>query len=210
MKYAYVYVLDTLADWEIGHVTSELHSGRFFKHPGERVPVKYVGATLAPITTMGGIKITPDATLDAVTAETTAVLILPGGDTWADPRQAPVIDKVRVLLEQDVTIAAICGATEALAKAGLLDGRPHTSNGLDYLKHVAPEYRGESWYRTEKAIADGNLITASSAGGLEFARLILARLGVFAEATLVPWYQYFSSGDPQFIYTMMDTLPRKE
>ncbi len=27
----YVYVLDTLADWEIGYVTAELHSGRFFK-----------------------------------------------------------------------------------------------------------------------------------------------------------------------------------
>ena len=27
----YVYVLDTLADWEIGHVTAELHSKRFFQ-----------------------------------------------------------------------------------------------------------------------------------------------------------------------------------
>ncbi len=27
----YVYVLDTLADWELGHVISELNSGRFFK-----------------------------------------------------------------------------------------------------------------------------------------------------------------------------------
>lgn len=27
----YVYVLDTLADWEIGYVTAELKSGRFSK-----------------------------------------------------------------------------------------------------------------------------------------------------------------------------------
>lgn len=27
----YVYVLETLADWELGYVTSELHSGRFFR-----------------------------------------------------------------------------------------------------------------------------------------------------------------------------------
>ncbi len=27
----YVYVLDTLADWELGHVISELNSGRFFQ-----------------------------------------------------------------------------------------------------------------------------------------------------------------------------------
>lgn len=29
MSTIYVYVLDTLADWELGHVTSELNSGRF-------------------------------------------------------------------------------------------------------------------------------------------------------------------------------------
>ncbi len=27
----YVYVLDTLADWELGYVTAELNSGRFSK-----------------------------------------------------------------------------------------------------------------------------------------------------------------------------------
>ena len=33
----YVYVLDTLADWEIGYVTAELHSGRFFKKDAPRL-----------------------------------------------------------------------------------------------------------------------------------------------------------------------------
>jgi hypothetical protein len=31
MQTIYIYVLDTLADWEIGYLTSELNSGRFFK-----------------------------------------------------------------------------------------------------------------------------------------------------------------------------------
>jgi len=31
----YVYVLDTLADWEPGHFISELNSGRFFKRAGK-------------------------------------------------------------------------------------------------------------------------------------------------------------------------------
>ena len=34
MSTIYVYVLDTLADWELGHVTSELNSGRFFQTGG--------------------------------------------------------------------------------------------------------------------------------------------------------------------------------
>ena len=54
---AYVYAMDTLADWEIGHVTVELHSGRFFKVDAPEVCVKTValaGAGLLddrPITT---------------------------------------------------------------------------------------------------------------------------------------------------------------
>lgn len=33
----YAYVLDTLADWEMGHVISELNSGRFFKKDSQRI-----------------------------------------------------------------------------------------------------------------------------------------------------------------------------
>lgn len=31
MKYAYVYVLDSMADWELGYVIAELNSGQYFK-----------------------------------------------------------------------------------------------------------------------------------------------------------------------------------
>lgn len=31
MQTIYVYVLDTFADWELGYVTAELNTGRFFK-----------------------------------------------------------------------------------------------------------------------------------------------------------------------------------
>lgn len=36
----YVYVLDTLADWEPGYVISELNSGRFFKKTGSGYRLK--------------------------------------------------------------------------------------------------------------------------------------------------------------------------
>ena len=36
----YVYVLDTLADWELEYVTSELNLGRFFRKNSQRVLVK--------------------------------------------------------------------------------------------------------------------------------------------------------------------------
>lgn len=71
---------------------------------------------------------------------------------------------------------------------------------------VCPNYNGELYYRDVKAIADGNLVTASSAGGLLFARTILAKLDVFSEDTLETWYNYFSTGDANCFYALLRTL----
>jgi putative intracellular protease/amidase len=86
-------------------------------------------------------------------------------------------------------VAAICGATFCLARAGLLDARRHTSNDLGYLKAVAPGYRGENLYQEEGAVADGPLITASGLASLEFARETLRALDVMKKETLDAWYK---------------------
>ena len=78
----YVYVMDTLADWEIGHVIAELHSGRFFKTDAPKVYVKTVGRTMEPIRTMGGLTVLPDCTVDDIAVDAQSVLLLPGGNTW--------------------------------------------------------------------------------------------------------------------------------
>lgn len=207
-KTVYVYVQDTWSDWEPGYALAELNSGRFFKNQGKRLPVKTVGATLEAITTMGGVHISPDVTLDAVTPESSAMLILVGGDTWQDPKNQGVIAKAKHLMDANCPVAAICGATSALAEAGVFDHRPHTSNGLDYLKGVAPHYRGEAYYQDERAVADGNLITASSAGPLQFARYILQRLDVFSNEALEAWYNYFNTGESSYFFALMNALPK--
>jgi putative intracellular protease/amidase len=207
-KKVYVYVQDTWSDWEAGYVTAELNSGRFFKNKGERLIVQTVGLTKDPITTMGGVSITPDLTLKAVTAESSAMLILVGGDTWQDPKHEPVVTKVKKLLDANGNVAAICGATSALAEAGLFDHRPHTSNGIDYLKMVAPHYKGDAHYKDDRAVSDGNLITASSAGPLQFARYILQRLEVFSDEALEAWYNYFNTGEARYFFALMSALPK--
>jgi putative intracellular protease/amidase len=209
MRYAYTYVLNTLADWELGYIVAELNSGRYFKRPGERLPVKTVGATKDPITTTGGMTIVPDATVAEITTETSAVLLLAGADTWKDPKDEPILAKAEELLDAGANVAAICGATSALANLGLFDSRPHTSNAREYLALMCPSYKGQQFYRDARAVADGNLITAGSAGALLWARYILARLDVFAEETLAAWYQYFATGEPRYFFEMMQTLPRQ-
>ena len=64
MSTIYVYVLDTLADWELGHVTSELNSGRFFKQGAQRMSLKTVSYSKEPIITMGGLTILPNCSID--------------------------------------------------------------------------------------------------------------------------------------------------
>lgn len=205
---AYLYVLDTLSDWEPGYALAELNSGRFFKEPGQRIPVRTLGVSKHPITTMGGVEITPQVSVGDVTAQNTAVLLLVGADTWDEPQHDDVLQKARELLDAGTNVAAICGATGALANAGTFDDRSHTSNSLQYLEMVAPKYRGHPHYVEARAVADGNLITADSSGQLLWAKCVLERLGVFSDESLEAWYRYFDTGDAQHFFSLMQSLPQ--
>lgn len=62
----YIYVLDTLADWELGYVTAELNSGRFFKKGAPEVLVETVALSKEPVKTMGGLTIVPDCSISDI------------------------------------------------------------------------------------------------------------------------------------------------
>lgn len=203
----YVYVLDTLADWELGHVISELNSGRFFKKDAQRVSLKTVSHSKEPIHTMGGLTIIPDCFIDDIIVSETSVLLLPGADTWNDPKHGTILEKASEFLSFGATVCAICGATAALADCGLLDNRSHTSNGAGFLEMVSPCYKGQSFYIDKPSVADNNLITAGSTGALLWAKQIIERLGVFEADTLEAWFDYFSTGKPEYFFALMQTLP---
>lgn len=207
MKTIYVYVLDTLADWELGYVTSELKSGRFFKKDSQRIDLKTVSHTKKPIHTMGGLTITPDCLIEDINLNKTSVLLLPGADTWNEPEHINIIEKAKELLTLGATVCAICGATTALANVGLLDKRLHTSNGIGYLEMFSPYYKGQDFYIDKPAVKDQNLITASSSGALLWAKQIIEHLDVFQMNTLEYWYQYFRTGEPQYFFALMQSLP---
>lgn len=202
----YIYVLDTLADWELGYVTAELSSGRFFRKDAPEVSVKTVAISKEPIKTMGGLTIVPDCTIDDVVVNKKSVLLLPGANTWDNPKHGAIIEKAGELLSVGAMVCAICGATVALANAGLLDQRPHTSNGAGYLEMFSPSYKGQKFFADAPSVADHNLITASSTGSLLWAKQIIERLDVFQHNTLEAWYAYFSTGEVQHFFALMQTL----
>lgn len=121
---AHLGLYDTLADWEVGHLIAELRSGRF---TGVQFDIVAVAESREPITTMGGVRILPDALIAELDPADSDVLILPGAEMWDAGGGAPFADAARRFLESGVPVAAICGATAGLARAGLLDECNHTS-----------------------------------------------------------------------------------
>lgn len=205
-KNAYLYVFDTMADWEPSFLTAELHSGRYFRKGATGYTVRTVGIAKEPVVTMGGVRIMPDLSLEECTAVDAGVLILPGGDTWLEEIHAPMMEKVKEFLDAGILVAAICGATMGLAKAGLLDSTPHTSNDLGYLKAVIPSYTGEAFYKQQPAVTDGKLITASGIAPIDFAREVLRGLDVFSSRTLEAWYRLYVTHEAKYFYALMESL----
>ncbi|MGW6454759.1 type 1 glutamine amidotransferase family protein [Streptomyces sp. NPDC055078] len=179
-------VYDTFADWETGYVTAHLTRRGY--------TVRTVGLTTDPVTTMGGVRIQPDAALSSLTPEDSALLVLTGADAWdTGDELAPFAAKARAFLGAGVPVAAICGATAGLAREGLLDDRDHTSAISYYLD--ATGYRGGERYRETDAVTDGGLITAGPTEPVAFAREVFAALGVYEGEKLDAWYRLFHDSD---------------
>jgi putative intracellular protease/amidase len=198
----HVGVYDTLADWELGLVTAHINNPQWQRVPG-RYQVVTVAESREPVTTMGGMRIVTDVTVAEVDPGDSAMLILPGADTWLTGGNTVFAAKARAFLDAGEPVAAICGATGGLAAAGILDDRRHTSNALEYL--LSTGYRGRDHYVDEPAVTDaeGLLVTASSTAPAEFAREILARLETYEPSVLASWYKLYGQQDPAGFFELM-------
>jgi len=151
--------------------------------------------------TAGGLRIEPDLALDRLSPQESAMLILPGGMTWATNQNAEAIETARRFLHAGVPVAAICAATLALARGGLLDRLRHTSNTRDYL--ATSGYGGTLLYEDAPAVTDGNLITAPGTAPIEFAYHIFRRLDLYRPAVLEAWFGLYKTGKPEYFDAIM-------
>lgn len=208
MKTVYVYVMDTMADWEIGYCLAELNSKRFFRKNAAEISVKTVSLSKKSVKSMGGLTIVPDLAVNDIQITKDNVLILPGSDSWSEADNLRILEIARQFMEAGGLVAAICGATAALANMGLLEDKKHTSNGAGFLNMFCPEYKGTDNYIDKPAVCDGNLITAAATGALDMTRLILEYLDVFQPDILEHWYAYFSTGNANEFFAMMQSLQK--
>lgn len=151
------------ADWEMGPVLPVLK--------------EYFGAairTASPdgktVTTLGGVMIDVDTGYDTADLKDAALVVIIGSDAWMRFDDAALSSRLRSRAEAGGPIAAICAGTLALARAGVLDDRPHTSNSGPFLAENAAAYKGQAAYRdVAHAVSDGVIATAPGSAPASFA-----------------------------------------
>ncbi len=184
-KAVYLLVVEGFADWEPAHAVAELR-----RHGQYRV--ESVGLTSEPVRSMGGLRVLPSTTIAQVDVADVAVFILPGGDRWETARIEPELETLLTRLDAaKVPIGAICAATVAISRIGLLRGRRHTSNGLEYLRSHVRGYSEASNYVDAPAVRDQGLITASGLADVEFAHELLEELDVLSAPDRALWARMF-------------------
>ncbi len=187
MKNIYVFLFDGFSDWEIAYLTPEINKN-------EQFSLVYFSQNGNPVKSMGGLEVKPNLSLSELKPEEIDLLILPGGVAWEKREITSINNLVKELFEKGVKIAAICGATFYLGQLGILDKLNHTSNDLNYLKAVVPEYKGEENYQHTLATTNKNIITANGIAPIEFATEIFREIKLKSETEIEKWFQLFKNG----------------
>jgi putative intracellular protease/amidase len=186
MTKAAVFLLEKYADWEIGFVLPGIADSK----EGSVVTFSLDGR---PVVSMGGLRVTPDTSIDKIKPDDYSILILPGGNLWEKGEIKPITELGKAFLAADKPVAGICAATLAVGWMGKYGECAHTSNSVEFLEKYLPGYNGHTNYRDEPAITGGKLITASGLGAIEFTREILKMLKTHSEEEIEGWYRMLKS-----------------
>lgn len=198
MKKVYLYVLNGMAECEIGYLLQAFSMESLLKNGKKEFEINTVGFKKVPIITLGGLKITPDYSISEIDFNNATALLLPGASTWENKENQQMLEKATECLNRNILVGAICGATLALSNYGVLDKFKHTSNSLEYLKSFSKSYAGHSLYVCSNSVLDKNLVTANSAGSLEWTKNILMSLNVYSDKKITAFYNYYLTGNVKY------------
>lgn len=158
----------------------------------------YLGVTIKtatvdgqPVTSMGGLNVTPDLAYEHVKPQDFDALVIPGGLAWENnnvPENLP--DLVRAFRGENKMAAGICAAAGMLAGIGISNDVRHTGNRLGSHQEY-PNYKGSSFYVDgPKAVHADGVVTAAGTAPYTFTVEVLKGLGLWnavAEEELLPF-----------------------
>lgn len=165
MKTCIALFNDGWADWEAGPVLAGLRESLGFE-------VRIATPKGQAATSIGGVRAAGDFAPyhEVPLAETKVLLVIGGSDLWTERERASGSLRPATPRASSVPVGAICAATIAAGRAGLLDRRAHTSNTLAALKQHAPTYAGTPRYQdVRRAVVDGGVVTAPGSAPATFA-----------------------------------------
>ncbi|MBP2235184.1 putative intracellular protease/amidase [Sinorhizobium kostiense] len=170
-----IVLTEGFADWECALLMATARA-----ELGVELLVASPGGTV--VTSMGGLHITPHLPAKTLAPAEFDGLVLCGGTIWETDAAPDLSHTIRAFHMQNRVVAAICGATRALAASGILDRTDHTGNSAESLAAV-PGYHGQSHYRNQpQAVRSGRLVTAGGTAPVSFAAEIFRALGLGSEA----------------------------
>lgn len=163
------------ADWEYAFIAGTAS-------PFYGIDVRFFAPATGEFRSQGGLAVTVDSSLHQCLDWKPDVVVVIGGMVWESAEAPDIRDFLHASRSSGATLAGICGGTLALARAGLLDTVPHTSNSADFLQN-AVSYQGSTLYRSSSiAVMADRIITAPGTAPVSFTCAVFESAGLSSES----------------------------
>ncbi|MCH8204030.1 MAG: DJ-1/PfpI family protein [Candidatus Hydrogenedentes bacterium] len=162
----------------------------------DHVTVLMVAENAGPVESFQRTKVLADHGLDD--CPKLDLLLVPGG--WGMLQQLEnerVLTWLRERASEVEIVMSVCSGSGILARAGLLDGRPATTNKQSYDTIVAQGPKVD-WIREARWVDDGDIVTSSGvSAGMDMALAVIERLyGADTAGMLANLTEYERQTDP--------------
>lgn len=150
---------------------------RFWGDASKRVGINLVtiAATKGPVASNQGPKTLAD--FGFADAPALDYLLVPGGiGVMPVLQDKATLDWLRAQAKKTKLVMSVCNGASLLAAAGILDGRPATTNKMAFAKSTAPGPKVR-WIPRARWVDDGTVVTSSGvSAGMDMTLAVIARL----------------------------------
>ena len=163
------------ADWEYALIAGV--GGPFYE-----LEVAFFAPQAGTLRSPGGLTVEVEKSVAELADWRPEVLVVVGGTLWETERAPDIRALLNEQSQRGATLAGICGGTLALARAGLLNGRAHTSNAAEFLTGNVEGYSGQRHYvASAAAVVDDRVITAPGSAPVSFTTAVFRAAGLDEE-----------------------------
>ncbi|MDO5089707.1 MAG: effector binding domain-containing protein [Leptotrichiaceae bacterium] len=196
MKEFVFIILDGFADWETAFLSAALNGGEF----PTGYSVKYASTDREIKTSVGGLKVLPDITIDEISDSVSGIVLI-GSYNWRkldNKTSEKIITLVRKFKNQGKVVGAICDAARYAAVNGLLNDCCHTVNDFEEIKNGEKYTNHHNFVYTDiNSVIDGKMVTATGTGEIHFAANVMRALGDIPEKSINFFYDMHMFGYPK-------------